>query len=229
MRRSRALVLLLVPALLGMGSARLDSLALASSSATLGANALTAGAWILYLHNNPTPPTGTTTAQFNLSMTSLSSTQATLQNYDSDCDAVAGRELLRGTALATEATLCKYANWRTGTYLAARALKGTLTLRIWCRKTGTGGTNPTLTAYLRDFNPGTSGYTELGSASGAVVTNSGTAFAQLTLTWSLSTTVPAGHQLELKLVAGGGTLDVNLAYDTTTQLSRLVLLQVPAS
>ena len=49
------------------------------------------------------------------------------------------------------------------------------------------------------------------------------------LTWALSTSVPAGHQLELKLVASGGTLDVNLAYDTTTNLSRLVLLQQPAS
>jgi hypothetical protein len=41
--------------------------------------------------------------------------------------------------------------------------------------------------------------------------------------------IPAGHQLELKLVAGGGTLDVNVAYDTADRLSRLVLLQQPAS
>jgi hypothetical protein len=41
--------------------------------------------------------------------------------------------------------------------------------------------------------------------------------------------IPAGHELELKLVAGGGTLDVNVAYDTTDRLSRLVLLQQPAS
>ena len=72
-------------------------------------------------------------------------------------------------------------------------------------------------------------YVELGSAAGAVVTNSGTAFAQLALTWTLSTSVAAGDQLELKLVAGGGSLDANLAYDTTTQLSRLVLLQQPAT
>ena len=227
MRRAVVLIALVV----GLAAARLPSGSLARLTATgsIAGSSLAAGSWVLYLHNAPTPPTAATKAQFGLTMTTTTSTQATLQNYDSDCDSVAGRELLRGTALATESGLCKYANWRTSVYAAARPLKGTVTLRIWCRKTGTGGTNPTLTAYLRDYNPATTTYVELGSAAGAVVTNSGTAFAQLALTWTLSTSVAAGDQLELKLVAGGGSLDANLAYDTTTQLSRLVLLQQPAT
>ena len=206
-----------------------DSLAIYTNARTLTANAFSAGAWALYLHNNPTPPVGNTTAQFALTLTTTSSTQATLRNFDTDCDGVAGRVLVRGTALVTEATTCRYVNWRTGTYAAARPLDGTLTLRIWCRKTGSGGTNPTLTAYLRDYDPVSTTYATLGTTSGAVTTNSGAAFAQLVLTWALSTSVPAGHQLELKLAASGGTRDVNLAYDTTTDLSRLVLLQQPAS
>jgi len=220
---------MLLAALLVGGKASATSLALATSARSLGANAFSAGAWALYLHNNPTPPVGNTTAQFALSMTTTASTTAALSNYDTDCDAVAGRVLVRGTALSSEATLCKYANWRTTTYPTARPLSGTMTLRIWCRKTGNGGTNPTLSAYLRAYDPVAASFVDLGSTSGAVTTNSGAAFAQLVLTWSLSATVPAGHQLELKLVAGGGTLDVNLAYDTTTQLSRLILLQQPAS
>jgi hypothetical protein len=96
-----------------------------------------------------------------------------------------------------------------------------------------------LAGIVRSFEPGygrlaalefvPSGYVELGSASGTVTTNSGQASAALDLSWSLAATIPAGHQLELKLVAGGGTLDVNVAYDTTDRLSRLVLLQQPAS
>jgi len=101
--------------------------------------------------------------------------------------------------------------------------------RPYYRKTGANGTDPTLTAYLRDYNPATTGYVELGSASGTVSTNSGQAFAELDLSWLLAAMIPAGHELELKLVAGGGTLDVNVAYDTTDRLSRLVLLQQPAS
>ena len=227
MRRSIVLAVLLV----GLLAARpaTGSLAQLTAAASIGGSSLTAGGWVLYLHNAPTPPTAATKAQFGLSMTTTASTQATLQNYDSDCDSVAGRELLRGTALATETGLCKYASWRTSTYAAARPIKGVVTLRTWCRKTGSGGTNPSLTAYLRDYDPTTTTYVELGAASGAVVTNSGSAFAQLALTWTLATSVPAGHQLELKLVAGGGTLDANLAYDTTGQLSRLVLLQQPAT
>jgi len=178
---------------------------------------------VLYLHNRPTPPVGNTTAQFALAMDTTVPTAALLNNYDTDCDAVAGRLITRNTGLSSEATVCRYANWQTAAYGTARALNGTMTLRIYAAKSG--AANPTLIAFLRDFNPSTSGYTDLGSSSIAITNLVQT---QFTLTWSLNTSIPATHKLELKIVATG-TTNVLLAYDTSAQQSRLVLLQIPAT
>ncbi|HEX8939572.1 MAG TPA: hypothetical protein VF763_05365 [Candidatus Limnocylindrales bacterium] len=199
------------------------SLAIETSQATLASNSFTGGAWALYLHNIPAGPT---TAQFNLPMDTTAPTATTLSNYDTNCDSSTGRLIRVGTGLPTESTTCYYANWRTTAYATARALAGTVTLRIWAIRTGTNGTAPTLQGYLRDYNPGTNAYVELGTAN---VTVSATSQTQYVLTWTLAATIPAGHQLELKLVAPSGNRDVIVAYDTTTYTSRLVLLQQPAS
>ncbi len=205
-----------------LGGSADASLARATSTKTTTAS-FTGGSWVLYLHNRPTPPVGNTTAQFALAMDTTVPTAARLNNYDTDCDAVAGRLITRNTGLSSEATVCRYANWQTAAYGTARALNGTMTLRIYAAKSG--AANPTLIAFLRDFNPSTSGYTDLGSSSIAITNLVQT---QFTLTWSLNTSIPATHKLELKIVATG-TTNVLLAYDTSAQQSRLVLLQIPAT
>ena len=48
-------------------------------------------------------------------------------------------------------------------------------------------------------------------------------FAQYSFSWTLATSLAAGHQLELKLAASGGNRDVNLAYDTAANASYLHL------
>ncbi|MFH0750948.1 MAG: hypothetical protein V2B17_03855 [Chloroflexota bacterium] len=57
-----------------------------------------------------------------------------------------------------------------------------------------------------------------------MTTESTSAWAACTPTWSLaSVMVPAGRQIEVKLVATGGTRNVEIAYDTTTYPSALTL------
>ena len=118
----------------------------------------------------------------------------------------------------------RYATWRSTALAAARTLKGTATLAVWARKTATLGTNPTLRAFLRVFDPATASYTELGTASVTVSTEPTSAWAQYSPAWSLSSaTVPAGGIIEVKLVATGGTRNVEVAYDTAANPSSVTL------
>ena len=198
-----------------------DTTAVTNSSFATGAWA-TATTW--YLHNNPTPPTGNTAPQFNLALNATSPTATTLYNYDTGCDSRAGRTLTRGTGLITEAGSCRYATWRSTALAAARTFNGTATLSIWARKTSTGGTSPTLRAFLRVFDPATSTYVDLGQADATVSTNSTQAWTEHDLTWSLSSvSVPAGRRIEIKLVATGGNRNVEIAYDASDLASALTL------
>jgi hypothetical protein len=199
-----------------------------TDAAVVGSSSFATGTWVTatswYLHSNPTPPTANTTAQFNLALNSTAPTAATLYNYDTNCDTRSGRSFVRNTGLVSEATVCRYATWRSAALGAARTLNGTATLVVWARKTTTGGTTPTLRAFLRIWNPTTSTYTELGSASVGVTNDSSTAFASYSPTWALaSVAVPAGRQVEVKIVVTGGTRNVEIAYDTTAYPSALTL------
>jgi len=183
-----------------------------------------AGTWATpttwYLHNEPTPPTGNTTAQFNLALNVTAPTAGTLYNYDTDCDSRAGRSIRRGTGLVSETGTCMSATWRSAALGSGRILTGSGVLRVRARKAAW-GTAPTLRAFLRVFDPGTSVYTEISSASVAVTT---TSWAAYTPTWALSgVSVPAGRVIEIKIVATGGTVIPEIAYDTTGYPSRLDL------
>ena len=198
------------------------------ATATVTSNTFATGAWATtttwYLHNNPSPPTANTTAQLNLPLDATAPTAATLYNYDTNCESRAGRSINRNTGLVTETGACRYATWRSAALAGARTLNGTATLSVWARKTSTGGTNPTLRAFLRVFDPGTSTYTDLGAANATVTAGGTSAWARLDLAWALSSVgVPAGRRIEIKLVATGGTRNVEIAYDTTTLASSLTL------
>jgi len=214
-------------ALGGLSGARV-TLALVTGSATVSHNTFTTGAWATattwYLHNNPTPPVAGTTAQFNLALDGTAPTATTFYNYDTDCDARAGRSIKRGGGAVTETGACLYATWRSAALPAARTLNGTATLTTWARKSSTGGTSPTLRAFLRVFDPGTSAYVELGSANVSVTNDSSTAWASYALPWSLaSVSVPAGRQIEVKIVATGSNRDPEIAYDTSATPTSLQL------
>jgi hypothetical protein len=203
-------------------------LARLTDAASVTGNSFATGSWAAattwYLHNNPTPPTGNTAAQFNLALNATAPTATTLYNYDTGCDSRAGRSINRYTGLVTETGACRYATWRSAALSSARTLDGVATLTVWARKTSTLGVNPTLRVFLRVFDPATSTYVELGSASVTVTTESTSPWAAYTPTGLLaSVTVPAGRQIEVKLVATGGTRNVEIAYDTTANPSALTL------
>ena len=198
------------------------------TNAAVTGSTFATGSWATgttwYLHNNPTPPTANTAAQFNLALDATAPTAGTLYNYDTNCDGRAGRSVNRNTGLVTETGSCRYATWRSGAFGAARTLDGTATLTVWARKSSTGGTNPTLRAFLRVFDPVTSTYVELGSASVSVANSSSTAWAAYSPTWSLaSVAVPAGRRIEVKIVATGGNRNVEIAYDANNLASALTL------
>lgn len=59
-----------------------------------------------YLHNNPTPPVGNTTAQADLLMNTTAPTSGTLYNYDTDRDSELGIRLIRTSDPLTTARPC---------------------------------------------------------------------------------------------------------------------------
>jgi hypothetical protein len=177
-----------------------------------------------FLHNDPTPPTGSTPARSMLAMDEVPPTAGTLYNYDTNCDSRPGRQIQRSTGNVTESVTCRFATWRSAALAAARTLDGTATVSVWARKTGSGGTNPTLRAFLRVFDPATSTYTELGAANATVTANGNQAWVEHDLTWSLTgVTVPAGRVIEVKIVATGGNRNVEIAYDANNLASKLTL------
>ena len=181
-----------------------------------------------YLHNNPTPPTGNTNSQANLSMDATAPTAATLRNYDQDRDSSAGLVLDKGGSGVGETDLRKYQNWRTAALTSARTIDGTVTLDFWSAIKDFGlGRRGVVTAFLRDFNPSTSAYTTIGSGTLDVANwqgGSGT-WVNKSLTFSVSSyTVAVGRRIELKLIVDNSADDrMWFAYDTTVYPSKLTI------
>jgi hypothetical protein len=230
-RMRRAAVAAMVVALAVFAATGLVwSLARFTDSAADGGNAFTSSYWTYYLHNNPTPPTGNTTAQANLTATTTASTQATLYNYDTNCDTRTGRLLTRLNPPAPgNTTTCYYVNWRLPVQTAALTLTGTVTADVWsATQTGTANRTGSIIAYLRDYNPaGAGSYVEIANATYTGVYAIGRTFYERPITIAIAGTytVAIGHQLELKLESPRATSQQNMmvAYDTTTRSSYLRL------
>jgi hypothetical protein len=223
--RLRALLLLsLVAACLLMAGPG-TSLARFTDSAAVGGNTLTTIYWTYYLHNNPTPPTGNTTAQANLTATTTAYTQATLYNYDTNCDTRTGRLLTRLNPPAPgNTTTCYYVNWRLPAQVTALRLTGTVTADVWsATQTGVANRTGSIIAYLRDYNPTSGTYVEIANATYTGAYAVGRTFYERPITISIAGTytVAIGHQLELKLESPQATSqnDMMVAYDTTTRAS----------
>jgi hypothetical protein len=223
--RARAVIVLGLSAVCllwsGLGSAQ----AMFATSAVVGANSFTTGTWAYYLHNNPTPPTANTTAQYNLTMTSTVPTATILRNYDTNGANRAGRGITRNNPpSAGLTTALRYVNWRTPALAAALTLKGAVTVDIWSA-TNAANANRTgsLVAYLRDYNPATGAYVEIANATRTAAYAVGRTFYEtpISVTVTLAYTLPVGHMLELKIEAPSATSQNNMlvAYDTTTDSS----------
>lgn len=209
------------------------SAALLVSSAQTGGNVLTAGTWVVpslpwTLHNNPTPPVGNTTAQSNLAMDENPATATTLYNYDTNFDNRPGRRLLRFGSGPGETALSRYAAWRSPVLATARAIDGYVSILLWSAvanfRLNRAGS---IVAYLRDLDPATSTYVEIGSA-----TRTSSDWQAGQATWIpagisipvVGYTVPAGHRIELKVeVTSAAYTNMWIAYDTVSYASSILL------
>lgn len=219
-RRQAVLLLALSLACL-LASGPPTSLARFASTNVNGGDSFTAGRWIYYLHNNPTPPTGNTTAQVNLTATATASTTATLYNYDTDNANRPGRGLTRANPPSAGLTTAyRYVNWRMPALAMALLLSGNVTADIWsATNTATANRTGSLIAYLRDYNPATGLYAEIanGTYTGAYAAGRTYYERPITVNVAPAYTLPIGHQLELKIESPQATSQNNMlvAYDTT--------------
>lgn len=205
----------------GIGSAQ----AMFATSASAGVNSFTAGTWAYYLHNDPTPPTADTTAQYNLTMTSTAPTATILRNYDTNRANRAGRGITRNNPpSAGLATALRYVNWRTPALAPALTLSGAVTVDIWSAVNAAAANRTgSLIVYLRDYNPATATYSEIANATRAAVYAAGRTYYEtpISVTVAPAYTLPAGHMVELKIESPTATSQSNMlvAYDTTTYSS----------
>jgi type II secretory pathway pseudopilin PulG len=202
----------------------------------------------LNLHNKPTPPTGDTTAQSEMSMNLTPVSDITLYKYSTDLYGYplatgtppeAGRfinvKLPAASATETETSKQYMANW-VYQLPGKTTFNGTLELKLWVARAGFDCASPAhIRAFLRDKNKETdSGGDSLLASGNAVMVPSGIGscpFQQITLTMFLTNvTVQKSRYLELKVTnpntTGGAVL---IAYDTVTYLSTLKLPQVSSS
>ena len=181
----------------------------------------------LYLHNYPTPPSGDTPAGRALPMNGTAPTAGTLYKYSTDhFDDRQGRYVHRGSSGgAGEANLAYMINW---VYQVPEdlVLNGNATGGIWishkdgCVHTGS------FQLWLRTKNSAMSDSgTLIGSGSGAVSPGPSQPCWNLAgVSMPVSTTIPAGTWIELKLTVADADRDAaQVAYDTTSFASYLDL------
>ena len=228
-----AIVVTLVASGFAAGRGVGSSLAMLVASTTVGGNRLTAGTWILpsvtwYLHNRPSPPSGDTPAQARLDMDPAYPAASTLFNYDTDADTAPGRQLLQGGAGPGETSTAYATSWLSAPLAASRAINGSAMLTLPSATAGFAkGRAGGLVAYLRDYDPGTGLYTEIGSGSQSQKNWQGGSSSWVSRTISIAVhghTVAAGHQIELKVVAApSAATNMWIAYDTTAQPASIVV------
>ena len=183
-----------------------------------------------FLHNYPTPPTEDTASQPLLTLEGGLPSATTLFNYDDDRDSEAGLTLLRSQNGLNESLATKYQVWRTGVLGVPTVISGDVLIDLFAALTPvTQGQVGIVIAYLRDFDG--SSHTEIGS--GAVFArdwqSGATGFVErMALIKEIDYTIPAGHELEVRLqIDTASEQEMTLAYDTAQHSSLVNLLFVP--
>ena len=144
--------------------------------------------------------------------------EATLYNYDQNRDAQTGLLIVKGGADENEADSTKHQVWRTEALSSSLALAGTVTIEFWSAiKDFTLSTAGVVTFYLRDYDGSSHIEIANGTVSAADWQGGVSNFVAKTLSIaSVNYTVPAGNQLELKLIVGAASGDdMWFAYDAT--------------
>ena len=185
-----------------------------------------------YLHNNPTPPTGNTASQAVLPIDGELPTALTLYNYDIDRDANPGLRLDKTNQGLLEPDTSKYQVWRSGVLASDLSITGTVLIDIFgAMENYVTALVGAVTVFLRDYDPGTGGHTEI--IDGTVFARdwqegAGDFVERMALVLGASYTVPAGHELEAWIVVEDQSGQAMwLAYDTDNRPSAIDLTYTP--
>jgi hypothetical protein len=177
--------------------------------------------WALYFHHIPSPPTGNTTSQPLSSCNAAAPAAGTLFNYDTEYDVGPGRHIGRGGSGPDETDGAKYQAWRSGPLPAPFTLQGSVRVELWAAMESFAvGTAGTARVYVRDI----SGGAPVTIAQGVTVVNSPNAgWVYRAVAMNIAGyTVPAGHELEVKVIVMGSSADdIIFAYDTAAYPSRI--------
>jgi hypothetical protein len=173
-----------------------------------------------YLHNDPTPPVGDTPSHVNLPMDSTIPVAATLFNYDTDRDNKPGLLVQKSPNGILETDPKKYQVWRSAPLPEDLVIEEDSSVDFWAAvRNFEGGKRGEVMVFLRDRDPGTGGYAEIGS--GTVFDpnwhqNAVGVFANNNITIAdPDYIIPAGHQLEAKFVIDEKAQEhMWFAYDT---------------
>ena len=180
---------------------------------------------VYYLHNNPSPPNGNTTAQAVLPMNTIVPTASTLYNYDT-FDSEPGRFIQKGGSGASETSLSRYQVWRGPELTTAMTLQGSVTVELWTAIKGfDSGERGVVHVYL--FDRSDAGATPLKSATLDLANWQGGSstfvLSKFTLTRN-GYVMAAGHSFEIKvIVANTADDDMWFAYDTAAYKSQVVI------
>ena len=178
----------------------------------------------LYLHDDPTPPVGSTDSQQRLPMDSTAPIAATLHNYDADRDDFPGLLIKKGGSEDRYSFPGgDFQNWRYTAPPGGLVLAGNVEVTLFSAiKDSTADKRGYIQVYLRDCT----GNSCITIASGSLDRGQwkdASGWSEDTIVLSVvNYTVAAGHQLELKiLVDDDSDDDMWFAYDTATHQARL--------
>ena len=183
-----------------------------------------------FLHNDPTPPKGDTLAHPLLTIGTGLPAAVPLYDYDSDRDIDPGLTLLRSHSGLDETNPSKYQIWRTSPLVNPLPIVGNVLVDLWSSLTPPNLAEVgIIVVYLRDFDG--VDYTEVGQ--GAIFMRdwqSGSAglVERMSLIQDIDYTLPAGHQLEIRLIVDvASQQDMMFGYDTKDYPSLVNLSFVP--
>ena len=171
----------------------------------------------LYLHNNPTPPTGDTPRQAVLPIDATVPSASFLYDYDVP-DGNPGLQLKNTSLGLAKTNPDQFQLWRTDVLAIPMVIVGDVFVDLWAAIRNYQKNQPgAVTLYLRDYDG--SSYIEIANGSVFVFDwqRGTTNFVRATIAMlDVDHTVPAGHQLEVRLYADDikASKDMWFAYDT---------------
>jgi hypothetical protein len=144
-----------------------------------------------------------------------------LFNYDANYDSAPGRTIKKGGSGPDETDLARYQSWSTGPLGVDFTVQGTVQVELWgAVKDFATDKAGVVRVYLRDISGPSA--TIIGQGTTVFASTSGDWFQRGVGMSITPYTVPAGHELELKIiVASNSGDDMWFAYDTASYRSRI--------